>query len=118
MPLTFLCIAALAIDGDTLRCANVTAARGHVRLARIDAPELPGHCRRGRHCAPGDPFAAKVALQAMLVGPARCRQVDASPSWRGFQPVDRYGRMVVRCSVNGRDLGMAMFRAGLAVQWP
>jgi endonuclease YncB( thermonuclease family) len=51
-------------------------------------------------------------------GPVQCRQVDASPTWRGFQAVDRYGRMVVRCSVIGRNLGDAMLRAGLAVRSP
>lgn len=92
MPLGFLCLAALAIDGDTLRCGGV----GLVRLARIDAPEMAGHCRRGRQCAPGDPVAAKAALSAMLVGPVRCKHVDAVPGWRGFEPRERYGRIVAR----------------------
>lgn len=38
-------------DGDTIRCG---AER--IRLLGIDAPELPGHCRSGRACAPGDPY--------------------------------------------------------------
>jgi micrococcal nuclease len=113
VPVTFLCLAAVAIDGDTLRCRD----RGNVRLAATDAPEMPGHCRRGRKCAPGDPVASKWALAGMLTGPVRCRQVDASPSWRGFQATDRYGRMVVRCSVNGRDLGEQMISKGKAVRW-
>ncbi len=59
------CILPEAIDGDTIRCGQ----RGHRishRLLGIDAPELPGHCRTGRVCAPGDPFAARAALAAAL----------------------------------------------------
>ncbi len=51
---SFICASPIAIDGDTLRCA----AGPRVRLAGIDAPEIPGHCRRGRKCTPGDPAAS------------------------------------------------------------
>jgi endonuclease YncB( thermonuclease family) len=33
-------------------------------------------------------------------------------------PNDRFGRPIVRCSVNGADLGAAMLAAGLARRWP
>ncbi len=118
MPLHFLCLAALAIDGDTLHCANVRAANGDVRLARIDAPEMTGHCRKGRHCAPGDPFASRRSLQALLTKPVTCIQVDASPFWSGFQAYDRYGRLVARCIANGSDLGKSQLAAGMAIRWP
>ena len=49
-----------AIDGDTLRCGSI-----RIRLLGIDAAELPGHCRIGRHCAPGDPFAQQAALRRL-----------------------------------------------------
>lgn len=58
-----VCQSPRAIDGDTLRCANLPAS---VRLLAIDAPELPGHCRKGRACAPGDPHASRAALAALL----------------------------------------------------
>lgn len=119
MPLTFLCAAALAIDGDTLKCRNVEGAGGRVRLAAIDAPELPGHCRQGRHCAPGDPFKARDLLARLVrKGPVRCTVVDASPAWPGFQDHDRYGRRVARCEADGVDLSDAMLQSGLAVRWP
>nr|WP_248291807.1 hypothetical protein [Novosphingobium sp. SG916] len=51
-----------AIDGDTLRCGPGYVRR--IRLLGIDAAELPGHCRKGRDCAPGDPWAHKRALAA------------------------------------------------------
>src|SRR3954463_8292174 len=50
-----------ATDGDTIRCGSE-----RIRLLAIDAPEMPGHCRRGRMCAPGDPYAAKAALERDL----------------------------------------------------
>ena len=90
------------VDGDTLRCG-----RTRIRLQGIDAPELPGHCARGRACTPGNPFASSDNLRA-LVGGARmtCRQTDT----------DRYGRTVARCSVRGRDLSCAQVEGGFAVR--
>lgn len=58
-----VCQSPRAVDGDTLRCANLPAS---VRLLAIDAPELPGHCRKGRACAPGDPHASREALAVLL----------------------------------------------------
>lgn len=52
--ITSICV---ALDGDTLKCG-----RQPIRLLGIDAAELPGHCRPGRDCAPGDPFAQKAEL--------------------------------------------------------
>lgn len=118
MPLTFLCLAAVTIDGDTIRCANIAAAGGRVRLAGIDAPELPGHCAPGRRCASGDGYAAKAALAKMLKGRVTCEQADTSPDRPGFQQYDRYGRIVARCRAGGRDLGEAMLAAGHAARWP
>ncbi|WP_408591197.1 thermonuclease family protein [Novosphingobium sp.] len=113
MPLAFLCAMAVAIDGDTLRCRGLD----RVRLARIDAPELPGHCRPGRRCAPGDPFAARAALQQLLAPPVRCTQVDALVDTGRAPRRDRYGRIVARCVSGGRDLGKVMLARGLAVRW-
>lgn len=75
-----------AVDGDTLRCG---AER--IRLLGIDAPELPGHCRSGRRCAPGDPFASTARLAAGLVGPLRIARAGR----------DHYGRTLAL--VAGRD---------------
>lgn len=91
----------IAIDGDTLRCG-----RERIRLLGIDAPEMPGHCRRGRRCVKGDPFASKAALAAAIArGPAT---IDR----RGY---DRYGRTLARVRVNGVDLSGYMVRSGKAV---
>lgn len=109
MSLIFACLAAVAVDGDTLRCANLKEQGGRVRIARIDTPE------RGQ---PGFEE-AKRALAVMIDGRAvRCELVDADPRKRGFQKQDRFGRPVARCSADGRDVGEAQLAAGLAVVWP
>jgi micrococcal nuclease len=67
-----------AVDGDTIRCGGE-----RVRLIGIDAPEMAGHCARGRRCAPGDPIASKRSLgQAMRSGPIRLQRMGQ----------DHYGR--------------------------
>ena len=87
-----------AIDGDTLRCGSI-----RIRLLGIDAAELPGHCRVGRHCAPGDPFAQQAALRRLAAGPLTVRAVTQ----------DRYGRLVATVhNAAGVDLSCAMIAAG------
>ncbi|WP_227698516.1 thermonuclease family protein [Sphingomonas hengshuiensis] len=94
-----LACAPVAIDGDTLRCG-----RERIRLIGIDAPELPGHCRRGRKCVPGDAQASKRSLQAALRGRATIRRF-------GF---DRYGRTLASVAIGGNDLSCHQLRAGAA----
>lgn len=105
--LSFLCLAAVAIDGDTLRCANIAEANGRVRIARIDTPERwqPGY------------HEATDALAALIAGrTVHCREVDANPRRRGYQARDPYGRIVATCRAGGRALGPAMLKRG-AVRW-
>ena len=100
----FLCAAPSHHDGDAIRCAGRGRA---MRLYGIDAPEMPGACRPGRACTPGDPYAARDHLAALTAGrTVRCEVVDR----------DHYGRDVVRCSADGADLSCAMVRDGFAVQ--
>ncbi len=97
----FICDEAQATDGDTLRCGAL-----RVRLASIDAPEMPGHCRRGRKCVDGDPYASKAHLERLVArSPVTCRQTDT----------DRYGRIVALCETSGRDLSCSQVQAGHAV---
>jgi endonuclease YncB( thermonuclease family) len=80
---------------------------GPVRLIGIDAPEMPGHCRAGRVCTPGDGAAARDVL-AQLIGPherLHCRGEGR----------DAYGRLLARCRAGGRDLSCAMIARGQAV---
>ena len=97
----FACSDPIIIDGDTLRCGST-----RIRLSSIDAPEMPGHCRPGRECTPGDPYASTGNLQSLVSGQTvECRQVDT----------DHYGRAVARCSVQGQDLSCAQVEGGFAV---
>lgn len=106
----FLCVAAVAVDGDTLRCANLRdEANGRVRLARIDAPE------RGEL---GYEEATR-ALATMIEGRVvQCELVDADPRTHRFEERDGYGRPVARCAVDGRDLGQSLIEMSMAVAWP
>jgi endonuclease YncB( thermonuclease family) len=96
------CTSPAVLDGDTLRCPS-----GRIRLASIDAPELPGHCRPGRDCTPGDPYASTENLRKLIAGnEVACMQTDT----------DRYGRAVARCTVGGVDLSCAQVEGGFAVR--
>lgn len=90
----------IAVDGDTLRCGQE-----RIRLIGIDAPELPGHCREGRSCAPGDPIASQAALTAALQGTF---EIDR-------QGRDQYERTLARVRVNGVDLSCAQIAGGHAI---
>lgn len=88
------------IDGDTLDCA------GHrIRLSAIDAPEMPGHCRQGRECTPGDPHASRDRLHALTRGTVYCDPVD----------IDIYDRVVAQCRGAQGDVSCIMVAEGFAV---
>ena len=90
------------VDGDTFYCGNA-----RIRLAGIDAPEMPGHCATGRKCTAGDPHAARDYLSSITRSEIRCVQQDS----------DKYGRTVARCTnANGQDLSCAMVESGQAVR--
>ncbi len=89
-----------ATDGDTIRCGNE-----RIRLVGIDAPELPGHCREGRKCMPGDPFAATNSLRAAIANGVHIERITR----------DRYGRIIAAVSNNNGDLSCMQLRKGHAV---
>jgi endonuclease YncB( thermonuclease family) len=99
---SFSCAVSNVTDGDTLRCGE-----RRVRLYGIDAPELPGHCRPGRRCTPGDPYASTANLRRLVgAGALQCEQKD----------IDAYGRTVARCSAAGQDLSCGQVEGGFAVR--
>lgn len=98
----FSCPVVHVADGDTFTCAD----RTRVRIAAIDAPELPGHCRRGRQCAPGDPFAAKVSMEQLVLG----RTLQCEPTGTS------YDRIVAWCRVGRVDVGCAQVSSGHAIR--
>ncbi len=99
-PADFTCSAVSVTDGDTFRCDGT-----RVRMQGIDAPELPGHCREGRDCVAGDPWASTSNLQRLIgTGPVICRTTDT----------DSYGRTVARCFAGDTDLSCEQVRGGFA----
>jgi endonuclease YncB( thermonuclease family) len=91
-------------DGDTFRCAGYHKS---TRLYGVDAPEMPGACRPGRDCVPGDPYASRDRLKALIgSGPLRCELIET----------DGYGRPVMRCWAGSTDLSCALVREGFAVE--
>ena len=95
------CYRPYIIDGDTLTCAGT-----RIRLANIDAPEMPGHCQKWKRCTPGDPIASKNYLRSISGGSVTCTPIET----------DRYGRTVALCKAGGKDLSCAMVAAGHAVE--
>ncbi len=89
-----------AVDGDTLRCGSE-----RIRLIGIDSPEMPGHCREGRDCVAGDPFAARDALASA---------VGASMAIRRFG-TDHYGRTLALVRGPQGDLSCRQLRSGHAI---
>lgn len=101
-----LCIAASAIDGDSIRCSNL----GQVRVLGIDAPDRtssrPCRQRFGDHvCDDRGSAAAKRTMAAGL----RLGPVQLKPAGR-----DRYGRLLAQVSVGRVDLGCRQLRLGVA----
>lgn len=97
----FDCSSVNVLDGDTFDCGPT-----RVRLQGIDAPELEGHCRPGRECAPGDPVASTANLQRLVNWTTvQCRKTDT----------DTYGRTVARCTAGQTDLSCAQIEGGYAI---
>lgn len=102
MGLTFVCLA-IAMHGDTLRCANNPGGVELVQLAEVEASE-----------AVAGVVAAPVSLKRLVPGKVSCRQADANPRLAGFQKFTVEGKMVARCSAGGQDLSVLL----LAEQGP
>lgn len=96
-----LTCAPVATDGDTIRCGHE-----RIRLLGIDAPEMPGHCRRGRVCVTGDPYASRANMIRLLQArPLTIRRFGA----------DRYGRTLAMISAGGQDISCAQIKQRAAV---
>jgi micrococcal nuclease len=111
-----LCLSPTVHDGDSIRCG---AER--IRISDIDAPELPGSPRcealrvrqlaRSRNpawCDTARGEQARAALVAFLAtGPVMIRRLGP----------DHFGRTLALVSVNGKDAGAYLRKAGLARRW-
>jgi endonuclease YncB( thermonuclease family) len=91
-------------DGDALRCGYHGRS---MRLYSIDAPEMPGACRVGRQCVPGDPYRSRDHLASLTAGRSVAYRIV------GY---DRYRRPVVQAFADGLDLSCAMVRDGFAIE--
>ena len=91
------------VDGDTLRIGDDA-----IRLHGVDAPEThrPGCLDELILGLEASSFVAVVANSATSVAVS---PVENSP--------DRYGRVVARVAINGRDLGEMLIEAHLAKPW-
>lgn len=96
-------------DGDSIRCG-----RERIRIANIDAPELPDSpkCKDRRAayawCDFKTGYASRDSLKAFL---AKGRVMIER------QGIDRYGRTLARVTVNGIDAGEYLIQRGLARRW-
>lgn len=88
------------VDGDTVRVGEQT-----VRLHAIDAPEVDQLC--GDAQSPAWPCGAWVKDQTVALFEGKSAQCDTVET-------DRYGRIVAKCFVDGRDIGETLVSAGLA----
>jgi endonuclease YncB( thermonuclease family) len=91
-------------DGDTLNCQG-----RRIRLIGLDAPELPGHCREGRECVKGDPFASSEALQRLI----QAHNLQIVVLGR-----DNYGRELANVYADRRNVACDLIAGGYAVYKP
>lgn len=82
-------------DGDTITLLDDRRAQHKIRLAGIDAPERAQAFGRR----------SKAVLSALVFG--RVVAVEAEKK-------DRYGRVVGKVVIDGRDANLAMVKAGMA----
>ncbi|WP_343222297.1 thermonuclease family protein [Novosphingobium profundi] len=105
----FSCSSPKIHDGDTLRCG-----RERIRIANIDAPELPGSpsCSRTKRSTHWCDYALGKASRDALI-----RFVGKAPITITPLGTDRYSRTLARVSVRGRDVGEFLIAQGLARAW-
>ena len=91
------------VDADTLDLGTGPS----IRLLSIDAPEAGQTCKDGATAMPCGVRATEAA-RALFEGRAAICAVEDR---------DRYGRFLARCTVEGRDVGEALVRAGWALRY-
>jgi endonuclease YncB( thermonuclease family) len=109
-PLTYPADVVRVIDGDTFEARIAVwpnhIVQTHVRLARINAPEMRGHCARETELA----GAARSRLTALLKSPEPVLLSEVRP--------DKYfGRVVADVRVGTTDASDALLREGRAVRY-
>lgn len=105
--LLLISVPALAADATVVDGDGLDFATERVRLWGIDAPEHDQTCVLAQAPYPCGRIAAKALSDLVRGKDVRCAKVD----------IDRYGRTVARCFVDGQDLGAEMVRRGLALDY-
>jgi endonuclease YncB( thermonuclease family) len=101
-------------DGDSGRLHTDDGRNIPIRLQGIDAPETApyGRCHQQPTIwacsADARPFGRMATSRArqMAADVARCTDTGERPS---------HGRLIVRCAIQGQDLGATLVREGLAI---
>jgi endonuclease YncB( thermonuclease family) len=109
-PLTYPVEVVRVIDGDTFEARIAVwpnhIVQTHVRLARINAPEMRGHCAREKTLAD----AARSRLAALLNSPEPVLLAHVRP--------DKYfGRVVAEVRIGSTDAGDILLREGRVVRY-
>ncbi|MCB5176236.1 MULTISPECIES: thermonuclease family protein [Microvirga] len=91
-----------AVDGDTIRIGDRS-----LRLEGIDAPEMRQTCTLD-----GEVYLCGETSRNALIRMILNRDVQCRSSGR-----DRYRRLLVSCTVDGRDLNARMVEEGWAVSY-
>jgi endonuclease YncB( thermonuclease family) len=93
--------AARVVDGDTIQIST-----SKIRLVGIDAPESDQVCLNGR----GERWACGIEARDRL------KQKTDGKIWTCHsEELDRYGRMLGACQVDGQDINRWMVREGWAL---
>lgn len=91
-----------AVDGDSLESGEL-----RFRLEGIDAPEYRQTCRNGGEDWPCGKQAARYLRSLIRQPGAKCTGLG----------VDKYERILVRCSIGARDINAQMVEKGWAVSF-
>lgn len=99
-------------DGDTFTLQTLEGKQIHVRLAQIDAPEMPNSL--GEKSKPAQPYGdeSRQSLAQMIDG--QQVTVDVSVDPKTGASVVTYGRPVGTVYVNGFNVNQEQVRRGMA----
>lgn len=111
-----ICAMILWSDGDSGRCITEDGQRHRIRLHGIDAGEVAPFTRCRQQ--PGIWACSETGRRFGPVAAQRARELTRDGARCSVIERDRYQRIVVRCEVNGRDLGQTLVREGLAIADP
>ncbi|WP_313104527.1 thermonuclease family protein [Brevundimonas sp.] len=112
-PIVLICAVLAFSDGDSGWCHREDGSRVKVRLGGVDAGETAPYTRCRRQ--PNIWACSDVAKEFAPVAADRARGLAAFGTRCTQTDIDRYRRLVVTCTVNGRDLGAILVREGLAI---